>query len=81
MNDWETGDDKGKEPTAAQRKQATKEIRSRWGGRMMKHPVTGEDVPDPLDRVIIYKYLNPRAEKWPEADYIVFGQMEMPQLQ
>jgi hypothetical protein len=49
----------------------TGEVRSRWGGRMMKHPVTGEDVPDPLDRVIIYKYLNARAAEWPKADYIV----------
>jgi hypothetical protein len=49
----------------------TGEIRSRWGGKMMKHPVTGEDVPDPLDRVVIYKYLNPRAAVWPEADYII----------
>jgi hypothetical protein len=49
----------------------TGEVRSRWGGKMMKHPVTGEDVPDPLDRVVIYKYLNPRAAVWPEADYIV----------
>jgi hypothetical protein len=49
----------------------TGEVRSRWGGKMMKHPVTGEDVPDPSDRVIIYKYLNPRAAEWPEADYIV----------
>ena len=49
----------------------TGEVRSRWGGKMMKHPVTGEDVPDASDRVIIYKYLNPRAAAWPEADYIV----------
>jgi hypothetical protein len=49
----------------------TGEIRSRWGGRMMKHPVTGEDVPDASDRVVIYKYLNPLAAEWPEADYIV----------
>jgi hypothetical protein len=49
----------------------TGEVRSRWGGKMMKHPVTGEDVPDPLDRVVIYKYLNARAAEWPEADYIV----------
>ena len=49
----------------------TGEIRSRWGGKMMKHPVTGDDVPDPSDRVIIYKYLNPRAAEWPKADYIV----------
>jgi hypothetical protein len=49
----------------------TGEVRSRWGGKMMKHPVTGEDVPDPLDRVVIYKYLNARAAVWPEADFIV----------
>jgi hypothetical protein len=49
----------------------TGEVRSRWGGKMMKHPVTGEDVPDPLDRVVIYKYLNARAAVWPDADYIV----------
>jgi hypothetical protein len=49
----------------------TGEVRSRWGGKMMKHPVTGEDVPDPLDRVVIYKYLNAQAAEWPEADYIV----------
>ena len=49
----------------------TGEIRSRWGGKMMTHPVTGEDVPDPSDRVVIYKYLNPRAAEWPKADYIV----------
>jgi hypothetical protein len=49
----------------------TGEVRSRWGGRMMKHPVTGEDVPDARDRVIIYKYLNARAAEWPEADYIL----------
>ncbi len=49
----------------------TGEVRSRWGGKMMKHPVTGEDVPDPLDRVVIYKYLNARAAVWPEADYII----------
>jgi hypothetical protein len=49
----------------------TGEVRSRWGGKMMKHPVTGEDVPDPSDRVIIHKYLNARASEWPEADFIV----------
>ncbi len=49
----------------------TGEVRSRWGGRMIKHPVTGEDVPDASDRVVIYKYLNPRAAEWPKADYIV----------
>jgi hypothetical protein len=46
-------------------------VRTRWGGRMMVHPVTGESVPDPSDQVVIYKYLNPRPAEWPEADYIV----------
>jgi hypothetical protein len=49
----------------------TREVRTRWGGRMMKHVVTGEDVPDPSDKVVIYRYLNARAAEWPEADYIV----------
>jgi very-short-patch-repair endonuclease len=49
----------------------TGEVRTRWGGRMMRHPVTGEEVPDPSDRVVIYRYLNARAAVWPEADYVV----------
>jgi hypothetical protein len=28
----------------------TGEVRSRWGGKMMKHPVTGEGVPDPQNK-------------------------------
>ena len=50
---------------------ATGEVRTRWGGGMMVHPVTGEEVPDPSDQKVIYKYLNPRSTVWPEADYIV----------
>ena len=46
-------------------------VRSRWGGRLMRHPVTGEEVPDPTDQVEILRYVNPRAAVWPEADYIV----------
>lgn len=46
-------------------------VRTRWGGRMMKSPVTGEDIPDPTNQVTIYRYLNARAAQWPEADYIV----------
>ena len=49
----------------------TGEVRTRWGGRMMRHPVTGEEVPDPADQVVIYRYLNARAAEWPEADYVV----------
>lgn len=50
---------------------AAGEVRTRWGGRMMKSPVTGEDIPDPTHQLTIYRYLNPRAAVWPEADYIV----------
>jgi hypothetical protein len=49
----------------------TGEVRTRWGGRMMTHPVTGEEVPDPADQVVIYRYLNPRPAEWPKADYVV----------
>ena len=49
----------------------TGKVRSRWGGRTMRHPVTGEDVPDPTDQVPIYRYINPRPAVWQEADYIV----------
>ncbi len=49
----------------------TGQVRTRWGGCKMKHPVTGEEVPDPTDQVVIYKYLNARAAEWPEADYVV----------
>ncbi|XGB39839.1 MAG: class I SAM-dependent DNA methyltransferase [Cyanobacteria bacterium LVE1205-1] len=49
----------------------TGKVRSRWGGRMMRHPVTGEDVPDPSEQVPIYRYINPRPAVWQEADYIV----------
>ncbi|MEQ8757614.1 MAG: class I SAM-dependent DNA methyltransferase [Coleofasciculus sp. G1-WW12-02] len=49
----------------------TKQPRTRWGGRMMKHPVTGEDVPDPTDQIPIYCYINPRPAEWQDADYIV----------
>ena len=46
-------------------------VRTRWGGRMVKSPVTGEDIPDPTDQVTILKYINPRQAEWQEADYIV----------
>ncbi|WP_334181092.1 DNA methyltransferase (plasmid) [Synechococcus elongatus PCC 11801] len=49
----------------------TGEVRTRWGGRMMRHPVTGEEVPDPSDRVVIYRYINPQPAEWPQADYVV----------
>ncbi|MFB2876981.1 class I SAM-dependent DNA methyltransferase [Floridanema aerugineum] len=50
---------------------STKQPRTRWGGRMMRHPVTGENVPDPTDQIPIYKFINPRPAEWQEANYIV----------
>jgi hypothetical protein len=58
----------GKEPNIDP---VTKQLRTRWGGQMMKHPVTGEEVPDPTDQIPIYRYINPRPAEWQEADYIV----------
>jgi len=49
----------------------TKQPRTCWGGRMMKHPITAKNVPDPTDQVSIYRYINPRPAAWSEADYIV----------
>ncbi|MFA5963110.1 MAG: DNA methyltransferase [Sphingomonas sp.] len=45
---------------------------TRWDGEAMKdHPVTGRKVPDETARVEVYRYVNPRAAKWPKADFIV----------
>ena len=49
----------------------TGQVRTRWGRRRMTHTVTGEEVPDPTDQVVIYRYLNPRLAEWPDADYVV----------
>lgn len=45
---------------------------SRWDGETMKpHPVTGKPVPDEDARVEVWRYVKPRAAKWPKADFIV----------
>lgn len=45
---------------------------TRWDGDTMKlHPLTGKLVPDETARAEVYKYVNPRAAKWPTADFIV----------
>jgi hypothetical protein len=45
---------------------------TRWDGETMKkHPVTGKEVPDERARVEVYRYVNPKAAKWPKADFIV----------
>ena len=45
---------------------------TRWDGTTtMRHPVTGEEVPDPNARVQVFDYAKPRAATWPEATFIV----------
>ena len=45
---------------------------TRWDGvTTMRHPVTGEEVPDPDARVQVYNYAKPKATVWPQADFIV----------
>jgi hypothetical protein len=45
---------------------------TRWDGEAKKvHPVTGKEVPDEDTRVEVYRYVKPRAAKWPKADFIV----------
>ena len=45
---------------------------SRWDGVTMKrHPITGEEIPDPDATVELFRYENPRPADWPEAEFIV----------
>lgn len=45
---------------------------TRWDGvTTMRHPVTGEEVPDPDARVQVYDYAKPKPVVWPRADFIV----------
>ena len=45
---------------------------SRWDGATMKrHPITGEEIPDPDATVELYRYEKPRPADWPEAEFIV----------
>lgn len=45
---------------------------TRWDGvSTVRHPVTGEQVPDPAARVAVLDYLRPRSAKWPQAEFII----------
>jgi hypothetical protein len=45
---------------------------TRWDGYSMQVDLaTGRDVPDETKRVELYRYVNPRPAKWPEADFII----------
>lgn len=38
---------------------------------MKLHPITGEEIPDPDAKLPVYRYVNPRPTRWPEAEFIV----------
>jgi hypothetical protein len=43
-----------------------------WDGVTVKtHPATGEFVPDEAAQVETYRYIRPRRQPWPKADFIV----------
>lgn len=45
---------------------------TRWDGvTTMRHPVTGEEVPDPTAHVAVYDYIEPKPTHWPRAEFIV----------
>ncbi|MEP3525071.1 MAG: DNA methyltransferase [Hyphomicrobiales bacterium] len=45
---------------------------TRWDGvTTITHNVTGEEVPAPEARVQVYDYSNPKATKWPDANFII----------
>ncbi len=45
---------------------------TRWDGYSTKADfVTGREVPDETKRVEMYRYVNPRPAKWPDADFII----------
>ena len=44
---------------------------TRWGGRTKLHPITGEEVPDETDRVLVMRPVGAKPAEWPEAEFIV----------
>jgi hypothetical protein len=48
------------------------QLLTRWDGQsFVKHPVTGEDVPDEAAQVPQWKYIGAKQAKWPQADFVV----------
>lgn len=44
---------------------------TRWGGRTKPHPITGEDVPDETDQVLVMRPVGAKPATWPDAHFIV----------
>ncbi len=56
--------------TAADKDSAGKPV-TRWGGRTATHPITGEEVPDLADQVLVLRPVGGKQAPWPAADFIV----------
>jgi hypothetical protein len=44
---------------------------TRWSGKTRLHPITGEDVPDETDRVLMLRPVSAKPTLWPQADFII----------
>ncbi len=44
---------------------------TRWGGRTAMHPITGKQVPDLADQVLVLRPVGGKQAAWPAADFIV----------
>jgi hypothetical protein len=44
---------------------------TRWSGKTRLHPITGEDVPDETDRVLMLRPVSAMPTQWPQADFII----------
>ena len=56
--------------TQADKDSAGKPV-TRLGGRTVAHPITGEQVPDLTDRVLVLRPVGGKPAPWPVADFIV----------
>jgi hypothetical protein len=44
---------------------------TRWSGKTRLHPITGEEVPDETDRVLVLRPVGAKPAEWPQADFII----------
>ena len=57
--------------TRQEERDAAGQFVTRWGGRTKLHPITGEEVPDETDRVLVLRPVGAKPAQWPEADFII----------
>lgn len=57
--------------TTQEERDAAGQVVTRWGGKTKLHPITGENVPDETDRVLVMRPVGAKPAQWPEADFII----------